>query len=192
MLDSWQGGVLSIVEQFLPEKAQSLLDYGCGNGYMGYYFYKKGFSVDLADISDFLINKLKIKYRSTQMGIIQTDTPEALFGRQYDVIIAWSFFHHLNPNDWTSFLYGFWRLLNNNGILVIGGWDISDVIIKKDGKKARFTGSETWYVNPLIDYVDDNYYKIVKNDPIEFSVSTFSTKRIIRCYVLKKNNNQNK
>lgn len=185
MSESWQGNVLPLFEPFIPNNAKSLLDYGCGNGSMGHYFYKKGFKVDLADISDYLIERLKKKFRDTRIRIFQTDTPFDLGRRRYDVILAWSLFHHLNPTDWGPFLDGFWRLLRNGGILVIGGWDISDVIIKEDGKKARFTGEETWYLNPLIDYVKDGYF-VLKNDLLEIDVPSYETKRKIRYYILKK------
>jgi len=188
MKESWQGDVLSAIDPFIPSEAKSLLDYGCGNGFMGHYYYQKGLSVDLADISDYLVNKLKIKYGDTNIHIIRTDTPDELFektGRKYDVVLAWSLFHHINPIDWNVFLYGFSRLLNTKGVLVVGGWDISDVIIKRDGGKARYTGKETWTLNALINYVEDNY-RVLHNDVLEVLAPSFAIKRIIRFYILEK------
>ncbi len=183
---SWQGNVLKMIEQDLPDNAHTLLDYGCGNGYMGHYFYKKGFNVELADISSFLVQKLRLNYCLTDMDIIQTDTPNALFGRKYDVIIAWSLFHHIYPKEWNSFLQGFWQLLNDKGRMIISGWDLADEIIKNDGKIARYTGRETWYLNPLVEFVSDDF-DVLKNDTLEIIVQPFTTKRVIRYYVLEKN-----
>ena len=189
MKESWQGDVLSAIDPFIPSEAKSLLDYGCGNGCMGHYYYQKGLSVDLADISGFLVDKLKIKYSDTNIRIIRTDTPNDLFektGRKYDVVLAWSLFHHINPIDWTDFLYGFSRLLNTNGVLVVGGWDNSDAIIKRDGGKARYTGRKTWTLNALVNYIEDLYH-VLHNDVLEVLAPSFAIKRIIRFYILEKN-----
>lgn len=185
MTDSWQGSVLPVLEPFIPNDAKTMLDYGCGNGRMGLYFYEKGFDVDLVDISDYLIEKLKKEYENTQIHLFQAGKPDDLGDRKYDVIIAWSVFHHLNPKDWRAFLDGFWRLLNDGGILFIGGWDITDEVIKLDGKKARYTGKETWYLNSLIDYVGE-VFSVLKNDLLEVEVPTYDIKRRIRYYVLKR------
>ena len=94
--------------------------------------------------------------------------------------------HHINPIDWTDFLYGFSRLLNTNGVLVVGGWDNSDAIIKRDGGKARYTGRKTWTLNALVNYIEDLYH-VLHNDVLEVLAPSFAIKRIIRFYILEKN-----
>lgn len=186
MNDSWKGAVLGIIEQFVPENAKSLLDYGCGNGYMGIYFYYKGLKVDLSDISDILIERLKLEYSETSLGIYQTDTPDDLIGNHYDIIIAWSLFHHIDPTDWHRFLDGFGQLLNKNGIIVIGGWDEEDPVIREDGKKARFTGRETWFLNKMVNYFNYDEFVLLENKKLLLTVPPFSVKRVQHCFVLSK------
>ena len=190
MNDSWKGEVLRVIEPFVQKNAKTLLDYGCGNGYMGVYFYEKGLNVDLSDISDLLIDKLKIQYSETSMGIYQTDTPDDLRGKKYDVIIAWSLLHHINPKNWSSFLKAFSQILNHNGILAIGGWDEDDPVIKDDGKKARYTGCETWYLNSLVHHVDFKEFRLLLNEQVSLVVPPFSSKRIQHCFIFRKKNNK--
>ena len=186
MNDSWKGEVLNVIEKYIPDCAGSLLDYGCGNGYMGRYFYDKGLKVDLSDISDKLVEILKTTFSETSIGIFQTNTPDDLIGKKYDVIIAWSLFHHINPLEWRNFLDGFRRLLNKGGVLVIGGWDENDAIIKEDGNKARYTGHETWCINKLANCFDRCVFLLLKEDRMVFTVPPFTIKRIQHVFVLKK------
>lgn len=186
MNNSWKKAILKMVEENMPENAKTLLDYGCGNGFVGCYFYKKGLSVDLSDISDVLIDKIKVKYKDTDIQIYQTNTPTDLAGKKYDVIIAWGVFHHINPQDWEQFLVGFGQLLNPKGILVIGGWDKEDRIIIEDGKKARYAGHETWFINDMVNVIDYDHFYLRKDFVQSFDIPPFTEKRMKRCFILEK------
>lgn len=186
MNNSWKKAILKMIEENMPENAQTLLDYGCGNGFVGYYFYKKGLSVDLSDISDVLIDKIKVKYKNTDIQIYQTNTPNDLLGKKYDIIVAWGLFHHINPQDWEQFLIGFDQLLNPKGILVIGGWDKEDHVIIEDGKKARYAGHETWFINDMVDVFDYNHFYLRKNFVQSFDIQPFTEKRMKHCFILEK------
>lgn len=186
MNNSWKNAILKMVEDYMPENAKTLLDYGCGNGFVGHYFYEKGLHVDLSDISDVLIERIKEKYKDTDMQIYQTNTPDDLAGKKYDVIVAWGLFHHINPLDWEQFLVGFDHILNPDGILVIGGWDREDHVIIEDGKKARYAGHETWFINDLVDVIDYDRFCMKENFVQSFDIPPFTEKRMKRCFILKK------
>jgi len=186
MNDCWKLSIMDLVNQYLPKNARTLLDYGCGSGYLGYNFYLKGLQVDLSDISSVLIDKIRMKYKDTSMGFFYTNTPDDLAGKKYDVIIAWALFHHLDPIDWKPFLEGFYRLLNKDGILVIGGWDASDVIVKEDGNKARYANHETWCINTLSNLFDDEKFLLVNDSVLFFDIPPFQKKRVMRSYILVK------
>lgn len=186
MNDSWKLSIMDLVNQYLPKNAKTLLDYGCGSGYLGYNFYLKGLQVDLSDISSVLIDKIKMKYKDTSMGFYYTNTPDDLAGKKYDVIIAWAVFHHLDPIDWKPFLEGFHRLLNKDGILVIGGWDASDVVVKEDGNKARYANHETWFINSLSELFDNEKFLLMNDSVLYFDIPPFQKKRVMRSYILVK------
>lgn len=186
MNDTWKSSIKDLVNKYLPLKAKTLLDYACGNGYLGYAFYLNGLKVDLADISSVLIDKIRMKYKNTSMGFFCTSTPDDLAEKKYDVIIAWALFHHLDPIDWKSFLDGFHRLLNKDGVLVIGGWDVSDPIVKEDGNKARFANHETWFINSLTEYFDDEKFLLANDSILYFDIPPFQKKRVMRSYILVK------
>lgn len=186
MNDSWKPSIMDLVSQYMPKNAKTLLDYGCGSGYLGYNFYLNGLQVDLSDISSVLIDKIRMKYKDTSMGFYYTNTPDDLAGKKYDVIIAWAVFHHLNPIDWKPFLEGFHRLLNKDGVLVIGGWDSSDIVVKEDGNKARYANHETWFINSLSELFDNEKFLLVDDSILYFDIPPFQKKRVMRSYILAK------
>jgi cyclopropane fatty-acyl-phospholipid synthase-like methyltransferase len=49
------------------------------------------------------------------------ETPDCLpvENENYDYIITWALFHHINPNKWKEFLDKFGKLLKKGGEIII-------------------------------------------------------------------------
>lgn len=194
MEDRWKSESFAILKQDIHQYARKsnkplrLLDYGCGNGRIGFYFYREGMKVDLCDISQVLINRLKEVYKNNKgLGIIKTNTPMGLGAKcKYDIVIAWNVLHHINPNNWHLFIRGFFMKMKNDGILLISGWDEDDEVIKQDRNRARYTNQITWCINTFLDYLGDLPLEILENHQIREYVPLFGTNRVFRYYALKK------
>lgn len=143
-------GHLAYLDRYLNDvNGKRLLDYGCGHGLIAYHYYQKGATVELADISDVLVNQLKKKYKKEGFKIHLVSTPQDIDEDkgQYDIIIANALFHHIQPELWTSFLKGFAQLLKTEGILLLSGWDDSEFIAKTH--RAPFTQKPTWSISSI-------------------------------------------
>ena len=139
---------LKVLDRFLTDvKGKRLLDYGCGNGLIAYHYYEKGAIVDMVDISDTLVNRLKKRYTEKSIRIFQAATPQDLFINKYDIIIANSIIHHIRPDLWTSFLKGFADLLEPGGLLLMSGWDKSDEIGQTHW--APYAQKMTWPITSI-------------------------------------------
>jgi 2-polyprenyl-3-methyl-5-hydroxy-6-metoxy-1,4-benzoquinol methylase len=178
---------LKVLDRFLTDvKGKRLLDYGCGNGLIAYHYYEKGAIVDMADISDNLVNWLKKRYTEKSIRIFQAATPQDLFINKYDIIIANSIIHHIRPDLWTSFLKGFADLLEPGGLLLISGWDKSEEIGQTHW--APYAQKMTWPISSLKDRDIVNVkFEIVEEvvEPIELT-SFFTQSKIFTYFVFKK------
>lgn len=194
MDDSWKSDVYNILDCDMEKYAKKspkllrLLDYGCGNGHMGYYYYCKGMRVDLSDISQVLIDRLKDNYIDKKgLNIIKANTPKDLKARyKYDVVLAWNLFHHIHPRYWHQFVCEFLKKMQINGVLFISGWDEDDAVIRQDHNKARFTKHPTWCINDLPDYITDLPCKLLENRQLVEMVPVFNAERKFRYFVIKK------
>lgn len=194
MDDTWKGNVLKTVKEKVSllvgksNKPLSLLDYGCGNGYMGLSFCEEGMNVDITDISSVLVDRLRQKYCDKKnLRIYRTTTPNDLPKRnKYNIVIAWNLFHHLHPKVWHQFLQEFMEKMKSEGILLISGWDKEDEVIKKDHKRARYTQHTTWYINDLPNHILGLPCEILENSIMEEKVPAFNCKRKFRFIIVKK------
>lgn len=182
-------GHIAFLEQYLPDvKGKRLLDYGCGNGLIAYHFYKKGAIVELADISDSLVDWLKDKYRKEGFKIFQCATPQDIDdnNRLYDIIIANSVFHHVQPELWTTFLKGFANILKPDGLLLLSGWDASDDIAKV--RIAPYTKKTTWPITNIgLNIEHTGRFNIIAEKVHAVGLpGYFEKSKMFKYYVLKK------
>lgn len=195
MDNSWKTEVLTVLESDVTKYAKKskkplrLLDYGCGNGRMGYFFFLKGMKVDLSDISQVLIERLKEEYRNEKgLGIIRAGSPAELDAKnKYDIILAWNLFHHINPKHWKRFASQFLDRLKKQGVLLVCGWDKDDDIIRQDHNKARYTQQITWFVNDFPKHIEGLPCTLLENRQLTETVPFFNTERRFRYFVIKKN-----
>lgn len=194
MDDSWKSDVFSVLEADVAKFAKKsnkplrVLDYGCGNGRMGYFFFLKGMKVDLSDISQVLVDRLKEDFKNEKgIGIYRVGTPAELPSRnKYDIILAWNLFHHIHPKHWKRFAKQFLDKMKNNGVLFVSGWDKDDPIIKQDHNKARYTQQATWCINDLPEYFGDLSCMLLENRQLTEEVPIFNTERRFRYIIIKK------
>ena len=187
MSAEWAADGTRLLENYIPPAPPKgcILDYGCGNALISDHFMHKGHSLELAEISDELVNWLKAKYKSS-IPIHLVDTPDEIPGqKKYDYVIAWGLFHHINPNYWRAFLKSFHRLMKKESLLLISGWDDTDSILKDEQKLGRFTRQRVWYINMLDDLISDETvdFDLMESRVIPFKINAFTQERMIRFIV---------
>lgn len=190
MSEEWARGGIRLLDNYIPESPQNgcLLDYGCGNALISDHFMQKGYKIELADISDELVNWLQARHDDS-VPIYLVDSPDMILGEsKYDYVLAWGLFHHINPNLWETFLDSFCRLMKKNALLFVSGWDDSDEILKKEKKLGRYTQQPVWYINMLGDMLDwrKDTFEIMESKIVPFRLKPFTKKRMIRFIEAKK------
>ena len=183
-LNKWD---IQAVSKYLtgnPE-GKKLLDYGCGLGQIAEHFRKEGYQIELADLSEIVVQKLNNKYQN-KVPVYLVETPNDIKKENtYDVILAIGVFHHLNPNKWALFLEGFYKLLKQDGIVFIAGWDKTDVEISHTQESA-YTHLSRWPVNDLQKYINQNEFQIIADDADKIKYDSFSFPRTMHYFVLKR------
>ncbi|QQS60471.1 class I SAM-dependent methyltransferase [Candidatus Falkowbacteria bacterium] len=116
----------------------SILDLGCGPGRLTYKFAKKGTLVHGIDLSESFINAA-INFNSTysQISFMQYDFASVNFphedmASQYDIIVMQGVMHHVHGEERKLFLERCHKLLNSDGILIIGDEFIKPYIQEAD------------------------------------------------------------
>lgn len=186
MSHEWAYDGTRLLENYIPPAPPTgcILDYGCGNALIPEHFMHKGHSIELAEISDELVEWLKTQYRCVPIHLV--NSPSDIEGEdKYDFVIAWGLFHHINPNLWGFFLDEFHRLMKKEALLFISGWDDSDSILKNEKKLGRFTRQRVWYINMLDDLITwrKNEFDLMESRVIPFKLNAFPQERMIRFLV---------
>lgn len=121
---AWIDASSLILRKWLDSKhPSSLLDFGCGCGvYVELYkeFVEED-HIDLIDISEVAIAECRKKFNGIYTSCRGLD---ALRKRdcRYDVIVCWGVLSHLNEKEREQILALFTERLNEDGILILGGW----------------------------------------------------------------------
>ena len=102
----------------LTDKNIKILIPGCGNAYEAEYLLANGFTnVTLIDISDVLVNELKLKFKNIpNVTIINQDFFDC--EGEFDLILEQTFFCALNPLLRPKYVAKMKELLHPNGKLV--------------------------------------------------------------------------
>ena len=178
-----------IIDFYLPDNIKGLhiLDYGCGNGKIAWRLHERGADVDMAEISQLMIEQLELQYPAGEVGIFEVEHPSDLSDlNRYDVVLTWMLFCNINPDYWESFLDGFCRIIKPGGTLIVGGWDCNDPINNENHNIVVYTEQRNWPINDLKYYID-NRYSIVSDDCISVKLPFYEETRLIRCYDLVNN-----
>lgn len=116
----WDAGSISTpLKEYtdqLNDRNINILIPGCGNAYEAEYLLQKGFrNITLIDISNVLIDKLKLKFETSEIKLIRSDFFEHT-GR-YDLIIEQTFFCALDPKSRKMYAEKVKTLLDKKGKL---------------------------------------------------------------------------
>ncbi|MCB0496554.1 MAG: methyltransferase domain-containing protein [Cyclobacteriaceae bacterium] len=117
----WDAGAITtpLKDYFdqLTNKSIKILIPGCGNGYEAEYLNKRGFDVDVVDISEIPLNNLAKRCPEIQeSSLIQSDFFE-LEGA-YDLIVEQTFFCSIDPERREEYAKKMHALLKPKGKLV--------------------------------------------------------------------------
>lgn len=146
----WDAGSVSTpIKEYidqLNDRNLNILIPGCGNAYEAEYLLQKGFrNITLIDISEVLINKLKIKFESSDIKLIRSDFFEHT-GR-YDLILEQTFFCALDPVHRKNYAEKMKALLTNIGNLAGVLFYNDDTVSKQNNQNEGppFFGSTEEY-----------------------------------------------
>lgn len=108
--------LLPLLNEF--PKTASLIDLGCGSGYILQFLKKNGFqNLYGIDISEEQIKKAKQKGLNTEVkdifDLLETEN------KKYDIVFALDFIEHFHKNELLDILLGIKNILNENGALII-------------------------------------------------------------------------
>ncbi len=119
--------------QFLPKNG-SVLDVGCGTADpIATYFIHNGFEIVGLDFSDGMLDIAKKRFPSFKW--LNHDMREFELGIQFDGIIAWNSFFHLDHEEQTKTLTSFSKHLKPSGVLMFtAGPGHGEVLGKVNGQ----------------------------------------------------------
>jgi SAM-dependent methyltransferase len=109
----------NIIGQFLPNiKNISLLDIGCGHGFIHKHLKNKDLHITGVEIAD---EVLKLAHQlNPEVSYFPYDGNILPFSsQQFDVAITICVMHHVNPLQWQNFLSEMKRVVKKEGIVVI-------------------------------------------------------------------------
>lgn len=108
-----------IIDSLKNEKFESLLDTGCGDGYLLNFIDSnfRGKKLCGMDISSFIIEKNKIAFENIDFEVTDISSPELTAKKDYDIVVCSEVIEHLG--DWRSAINNLNKLLKQNGILIL-------------------------------------------------------------------------
>ncbi len=169
------GRVLPWLKNPLPEKVlldfseriqgTDILDYGCGNGDIADFFAQKGFTVVGSDISSEILKVVKEKY--PHIETIQAFNPSQI-RQTFDAVVSWGVLHHVDISEWGVFMDGFKRILNEDGIILIGGHSKKDVEFNSGYRISPTTGEKSYALDSLEDIARKSGFVIREKGYVPF------------------------
>ena len=145
----------SLLDEFVKKIGDKeyicILDYGCGTGRLGKYIADKYSNCDVYfyDISEKALEYcIKCGNIAKEKIVFPTNNPEDLFTEnQFDGVISWGMFHHIDPEDWEEYRNLIYDLIKPNGVLLFGDFTQDDELFKIDGKRiSEITNIESYAV----------------------------------------------
>lgn len=161
-----------------------ILDYGCGDGIFFSMFSDANLDVSACDISSGALEMAKSK--APDFNLFRCDTPNDVSGR-FKGILVWGVFHHIPLEHWESYLIRFQQLLEDDGILLIGGHSQQSDDFKEGFRLSPTTGKKSYAAENLGDFFDKMGLAVQKEGIFPFVEAFTGINRSFKYYFLTKN-----
>jgi len=127
-----------VIDLCEPIEHKSILDAGCGEGYVGRQLIKRGArQVDGMDISEKMIEQAELQKRTSELFNVNYAVGDIRTRRideksDYDIVLAMFLFNYLNVEDTSQVMEKIYRVLNSNGYFIFSVPHPSLAFLKKD------------------------------------------------------------
>lgn len=110
----------ALMADYVPEKAEKLLDLGCGTGLeLGGIFERlPGISVTGIDLCEEMLTRLKEKYNGKSLNIICGDYFSLPFGEDFDCAVSFQTMHHFKKEKKLGLYKKIYDALLSGGVYV--------------------------------------------------------------------------
>lgn len=130
---------LNLIAKAIPA-ASSVLDLGCGTGEpIAQFFIDKGFKVTGVDGSKKMIELCKSRFPNEQW--IASDMRDINLKQQFDVVLAWHSFFHLDPDSQRRMFKTFATHLKVGGLLAFTSGEEEGEIWSNNGGQMLYHAS---------------------------------------------------
>lgn len=130
---------LNLIVKAIPE-GNSVLDLGCGTGEpMAKFFIDKGFKVTGVDGSKKMVELCKQRFPNERW--IVSDMREINLNQQFDVVLAWHSFFHLDPDSQRRMFKIFSTHIKPDGILVFTSGEEAGEVWSDNGGQMLYHAS---------------------------------------------------
>lgn len=148
---------LNLIVKTIPQEG-SILDLGCGTGEpIAQFFIEKGFKVTGVDGSQKMIERCKTRFPSERW--IVSDMREINLHQQFDAILAWHSFFHLDHDSQRNMFKIFESHIKSGGILAFtSGDEESEVWSDNGGQQLYHASLSTEEYNSLL---KDSSFKLL-------------------------------
>jgi 2-polyprenyl-3-methyl-5-hydroxy-6-metoxy-1,4-benzoquinol methylase len=116
--DFWTNSKIRLLLDLISkEKIKSIMDAGCGSGYVSYFLSKKGYSVWAVDKSKKILNSANKRYKNKNLKFVNIDLSKKVPNKKFDCILLLDVLEHVK--DDLNFLKNIKKNLKKGGILIV-------------------------------------------------------------------------
>ncbi|HVE44866.1 MAG TPA: class I SAM-dependent methyltransferase [Gammaproteobacteria bacterium] len=152
-----ESGYLNLIVDSVPA-GSSVLDLGCGTGEpIAQFFIEKGFKITGVDGSEKMIELCKKRYPNEQW--IVSDMRDIKLNQQFDVVLAWHSFFHLDHDSQRKMFKIFDVHIKPGGILAFTSGEEEDEVWSDNGGQQLYHASLS--TNEYEKHLHENSFKVL-------------------------------
>ena len=175
-----------ILKNFISyfEPGQLVLDYGGGTGYLSKALMNSNLKVICADISMKALEKAKKNLPT--LKVVQVDDPSHFIEEKviFDGILSWGVIHHISRDKWEEHLASLKRILNPEGVILIGGHSIADSEFVDGYRISPTTGLKSNAINPIGNIAAKAELKVLEEGLFHFQEAFTGLPRVFKYLIL--------